>query len=323
MNIATNLLGAVVLCAATGAGPQDGSAEARNEKSAVTAEDAAAAYERFKNLAGEWVGKSTKGWTNRKTVSVIARDSAVMNVSHGSHPGETMVTMIHMDGEQLMLTHYCVARNQPRLQATSVEDEGRRLTFSFRDGTNLPSRDKGHMDKVIFQFKDDDHYTSQWTWYQDGQESWMEQIVYERVADEPTSAAESNIPGSGSDRIGFDGGLTCVIAVSDLSTAKRWYQDVLGFELLFELPDQQFCELASPVDRVTVGLSQVSDFKTGSGTTLTFGVRDIEVARTVLEHRGVRFDGPTEEIAGVVKLASLFDPDNNRLMLYESLADQD
>ena len=321
MNIAANLLGAVVLCAAPGTGLQDGAAEARNELPSVTAEDAAAGYTRFKNLAGEWIGKSTKGWTNRKTVSVIARDSAVMNISHGSHPGETMATMIHMDGERLMLTHYCVARNQPRLQATSVEDGGRRLTFSFRDGTNLPSRDKGHMDKVIFQFKDDDHYTSQWTWYQDGQESWMEEIVYERVADSSPSSAE-DIAAS-ADRIGFDGGLTCVIQVSDLSTSKAWYQDVLGFELLLELPDQKFCELASPVDRVTVGLSQVSDFKTGSGATLTFGVRDIEEARNLLERRGVRFEGPTEEIPGIVRLASLLDPDNNRLMLYESLGNQD
>ncbi len=321
MSIAANLVGAVVLCAATSAGLQDGAGEARNEVSSVTAENAVAAYERFKNLAGEWVGKSTKGWTNRQTVSVIARDSTVMNISHGSHPGETMATMIYMDGERLILTHYCVARNQPRLQATSVEDEGRRLTFSFRDGTNLPSRDKGHMDKVIFQFKDDDHYTSQWTWYQDGQESWMEEIVYERVADSSPSSAEGIA--ASADRIGFDGGLTCVIQVSDLSTSKAWYQDVLGFELLFELPDRQFCELASPVDRVTVGLSQVSDFKTSSAITLTFGVRDIEVARARLERGGVRFDGPTEEIPGIVKLASLFDPDDNRLMLYESLTDQD
>ncbi len=321
MNIAANLLGAVVLCAATGTGLQDGAAETRNELPSVTAEDAAAAYARFKNLAGEWVGKSTKGWTDREIISVIARQSAVMVISNfEAHPGETMATMFHLDGDRLMLTHYCVARNQPRLEATSIEDNGRTITFTFRDGTNLPSRDTGHMAKAIFRFVDDAHYSSRWTFYQDGQESWMEQIVYERVADEPTSADETNT--AGSDCIGFDGGLTCVIAVSDLSTAKSWYQDVLGFEFLFELPDQQFCELASPVDRVTVGLSQVSDFKTGSGTRLTFGVRDIEVARARLERRGVRFDGPTEEIPGIVKLASLFDPDNNRLMLYESLGDQ-
>ena len=148
----------------------------------------------------------------------------------------------------------------------------------------------------------------------------MEEIVYERVADSSPRSAEGIA--ATTERIGFDGGLTCVIQVSDLSTSKVWYQEVLGFEFLFELPDQKFCELASPVDRVTVGLSQVSDLKTGSGTTLTFGVDDIDVARTLLERHGVRFDGPTEEIPGIVKLASLFDPDNNRLMLYESLADQ-
>ena len=318
MNVAMNLLIAVALCAATGAGSR--AAEVRSNDSSVTAEDAAAAYARFKTLAGEWVGKSTEGWTDREIISVIARESAVMNISNfEGHPGETMVTMVHLDGDRLMLTHYCVARNQPRLEATSIEDDGRTIKFTFRDGTNLPSRDTGHMDKAIFRFADDAHYSSQWTFYKDGQESWMEEIVYERITGEPSSADESE--SSAADRIGFDGGLTCVIAVSDLSIAKRWYQDVLGFELLFELPDQQFCELASPVDRVSVGLSQVSDFQTGPGTTLTFGVKDIEVARAQLERRGVHFDGPTEEIPGIVKLATLFDPDNNRLMLYENLGE--
>jgi hypothetical protein len=27
---------------------------------------------------------------------------------------------------------------------------------------------------------DDDHFSSQWTWYQDGKESWMEEIKLER-----------------------------------------------------------------------------------------------------------------------------------------------
>ncbi len=322
MNIAASLLGAVVLCAATGTGLQDGAAEGRNELPSVTAEDAVAAYARFKNLAGEWVGKSTKGWTDREIISVIARESAVMIISNfEAHPGETMATMVHLDGDRLMLTHYCVARNQPRLEATSIEDDGRTITFAFRDGTNLPSRDTGHMDKAIFRFVDDAHYSSQWTFYQDGQESWMEEIVYERIADEPSSADESN--SSAADRIGFDGGLTCVIQVSDLSASKAWYQEVLGFQLLFELPDQEFCELASPVDRVTVGLSQVGEIKAGSGTTLTFGVTSMETARSELERQGVRFDGPTEEIPGIVKLASFFDPDGNRLTLYESLGEVD
>jgi hypothetical protein len=67
------------------------------------------------------------------------------------------------------------------LQATSFDDGGGKVTFTFLDATSLPSRDKGHMDKVIINFVDNTHFTSQWTWYQDGKEQWLEEIKYERV----------------------------------------------------------------------------------------------------------------------------------------------
>jgi hypothetical protein len=44
----------------------------------------------------------------------------------------------------------------------------------------MPSRNRGHMDKAVFRFIDDNHVSSQWTWYQDGKESWMEEITLER-----------------------------------------------------------------------------------------------------------------------------------------------
>ena len=46
------------------------------------------------------------------------------------------------------------------------------------------------MDKVIFRFLEDDRVTSRWTWYQDGKESWMEEIVYTRVKGEPAGGAK-------------------------------------------------------------------------------------------------------------------------------------
>jgi len=36
------------------------------------------------------------------------------------------------------------------------------------------------MDKAVFRFIDDSHVRSQWTWYQNGKESWMEEIALER-----------------------------------------------------------------------------------------------------------------------------------------------
>jgi len=143
-------------------------------------EQARAAFERFKKLDGQWQGRSTKGWEEVVSFKTIAQGSIVVETSFDAHPNETMMTMFHLDGERLMLTHYCVAGNQPRLQATAFEDEGRSITFTFLDATNLPSRDHGHMDKLIFRFLDDHHVTSQWTWYQNGKESWMEVIKLER-----------------------------------------------------------------------------------------------------------------------------------------------
>jgi hypothetical protein len=106
----------------------------------------------------------------------------VVESSFDAHPGETMLTVFAMDGERLRLTHYCVAGNQPRLEATAVEDAGRSVTFTFVDGGNLPSREKGHMDKAVFRFEDDNHVITRWTWYQEGKERWLEEI---RLTREP------------------------------------------------------------------------------------------------------------------------------------------
>lgn len=141
---------------------------------------ASRAFERLKSIEGEWDGRSTKGWVDTNTFQVIAAGSVLMGRSFDSHANETMVTMYHLDGDELMLTHYCVARNQPRLRATTISPDGRTIELTFRDSTNLPSRDRGHMDRVVMTFVDDDHFTSQWTWYQDGKEKWMEKIEYVR-----------------------------------------------------------------------------------------------------------------------------------------------
>jgi hypothetical protein len=141
---------------------------------------ARATFERFKKLEGTWKGQSTKGWEEAVSYKTIAGGSVVVESSFDAHPNETMMTMVHMDGDRLLLTHYCVAKNQPRLVATSFADDGKTVTFTFLDGANIPTRDRGHMDKAVFRFLDDDHVSSQWTWYQNGKEQWMEDIKLER-----------------------------------------------------------------------------------------------------------------------------------------------
>jgi hypothetical protein len=139
------------------------------------------AFDRFRSIAGEWSATSTKGWTERLSYRTIAAGSTVIEMSDGAHPDEIMATMFHMDGERLLLTHYCVAGNQPRLEATGFADDGRTVTFTFVDGTNMQSRDTGHMDTVVFKFLDDGRLVSQWTWYQQGTSRWMEEVTATRV----------------------------------------------------------------------------------------------------------------------------------------------
>jgi predicted enzyme related to lactoylglutathione lyase len=79
-----------------------------------------------------------------------------------------------------------------------------------------------------------------------------------------------------------------------------------------------WCELATSIEGVRLGLGQVEDVKIGA-TTPTFGVSDIEAARGHMESRGVSFDGDTHEIEGQVKLCTFYDPDGNPFMLAEVL----
>ena len=121
--------------------------------------------------------------------------------------------------------------------------------------------------------------------------------------------------------LGYDGGLTCSLSCSDLDKAIAWYRDILGFAVQYRLDDMGWAELASPVARVNVGLSQVESPEVKGGATLTWGVKDIDAARGSLEERDVRFDGETITIPEMVKLATFFDPDGNRHMLYQSLGE--
>jgi hypothetical protein len=66
-------------------------------------------------------------------------------------------------------------------------------------------------------------------------------------------------------------------------------------------------------------LSEVEKVDVKGGPTLTFGVKDIEAARALLERRNVRFDGETLTIPDMVKLATFYDLDGHKLMLYQSL----
>jgi catechol 2,3-dioxygenase-like lactoylglutathione lyase family enzyme len=106
--------------------------------------------------------------------------------------------------------------------------------------------------------------------------------------------------------------------VSDLDRSIAWFRDMLGFEVVFRAEQAGWAEVASPTSGVTIGLGQNEQVDGRGGTTPVFGVEDIAAARAELERKGVRFDGDTIEIPGMVTLATFFDPDGNTYMFAQT-----
>ncbi|MCA1198041.1 VOC family protein [Sphingomonas sp. R647] len=120
--------------------------------------------------------------------------------------------------------------------------------------------------------------------------------------------------------ISYDGGLTCALSVTSLDRSIPWYENVLGMTLMYRMDEIAWCELTSSVARVSVGLSQVESAGGPGGATLTFGVTDLDTAKAALDAAGVRQDGPINEIPGMVRLLTFYDPDGNALMFYQDLS---
>ena len=113
--------------------------------------------------------------------------------------------------------------------------------------------------------------------------------------------------------------LTASVGVSDLGAAIEWYQSVLGFSLLYRMDDIGWCEMATAMPGVNIGLSQLESVGKGGGATVVFGVDDIEGAKAHLDSLGVRQDGGIQVIEAMVKLITFFDPDGNTLMFSQNL----
>jgi len=172
MKIRVSLLAITILCTLSSAAAPPTAAEAK------------AAFEKLRTLAGTWTSSSTKGWTETATYEVAAQGSVIIERSHfDGEPGDGMMTTIYLDGPRLLLTHYCEARNQPTLVASAIEDGGKRITFTFLSGTNMSSRDAGHMDSVVLQLIDAGRMKSRWSWYERGAQKWFEEIESTRVAE--------------------------------------------------------------------------------------------------------------------------------------------
>ncbi len=134
--------------------------------SVMAQSDAYKSFDMLKGMEGNWAGKNQQGQPIQVTFRMTAGGSALMSEILGRGP-ENMITMFHMDGDRLLMTHYCGAGNQPRMKV--VSSDAKSVSFEFVDGTNIGPGD-GHMQHVTFTEADADHHVEEWVFLDHGKE---------------------------------------------------------------------------------------------------------------------------------------------------------
>ena len=118
--------------------------------------------------------------------------------------------------------------------------------------------------------------------------------------------------------VSLENTITIALSVRDRHLSAKWYNEKLGFEVLYHADDAGWSELKTKTDGVTLGLGEQEEPTPGNSVPV-FGIADIHKARKALETVGVKFDGETITVDGMVSTATFYDPDGNALMLAQDL----
>lgn len=115
-------------------------------------------FEKMKKLAGTWVEADKDGKPTDKVVSVIKITAGGSAVHETTFPGDAMemVSVYTVDGKDLVMTHYCMLGNQPRLKADPKSPENK-ISFDFAGGGNLDPKKDQHMHSAVLTLVDADH----------------------------------------------------------------------------------------------------------------------------------------------------------------------
>ncbi len=142
--------------------------------------DGQKSFDKMKALAGGWEGPVTVVPAMAEmsmdkpvhvSLKVTSRGNAIVHEMQEAgtledptrydHP----VTMLYLDGERLMLTHYCDAGNRPRMVAKNSTD-GKTVDFDFVDVSG--NLQYGHMQHATFTVIDANHHVEDWTFLMPG-----------------------------------------------------------------------------------------------------------------------------------------------------------
>ncbi len=135
----------------------------------VAQSDAQKSFDKLKILAGSWEGHLTtvpqqaevEGKYALVSLRVTSMGNALLHETKIEGRSDDPITMLYLDGNRLLLTHYCDAGNRPRMVAKAAP-EGKTVEFNFLDVVG--STRYGNMHDAVFTEIDVNHHTEVWTW---------------------------------------------------------------------------------------------------------------------------------------------------------------
>jgi hypothetical protein len=162
--------------------------------------DAQKSFDKLKTLAGSWQASVTtdppmKDMGNGEKTEVLLRvtsrgnalvhEMGELNSKADPTKFDHPVTMFYLDGDQLILTHYCDAGNRPRM-AARVSPDGKTVEFDLLDVTG--DTRFGHMQHAVFTLIDENHHTEDWTFKMKGDKLIHAHMDLQRATQQTASA---------------------------------------------------------------------------------------------------------------------------------------
>lgn len=159
--------------------------------SASPATTPADVFDKLRSLEGAWEveaemvagepegGAEEEAMVGRFEFRVASNGSVVMETMNAGTPHE-MINMYHMDGDDLVLTHYCASGNQPTMKLDAAALAEGKTHFVFTGGTNLDPAVDTHIHSASFNWNEDGTVAADWTGWSGGEEAGVMRFLLAR-----------------------------------------------------------------------------------------------------------------------------------------------
>lgn len=138
------------------------------DSSSHPAPEIPAAFKAMQQVLGDWQGTQLMdGKEVPVTVSYeLTSGGTAMTERLMAGTPEEMVSVYHMDGDSVAMTHYCALGNQPYMKLT--RQQGNSFAFEMAGNMGVQSAAEPHMHGVTLILKDANTLQQRWSHYADG-----------------------------------------------------------------------------------------------------------------------------------------------------------